>query len=508
MITIGKAVLTVTPIAASMTYGGSLPQLSYVVTGFANGDKQSVVTGAPIFAVEVNSRTPVGVYPVTAAVSGMSAACYSFVGAASTITVNKAQLIVSALNAAMTYGGALPQLGYSITGFLPGDSQSAVVSGAPVVTVSGSAPYLAGSYALTVGPGTVSAANYSFSFVPGVLTVAQAVLTVTANSAAMVYGSAVPALGYSLSGFVAGDTAQNAVAGVPQLATAATPASQPGNYAIAIGSGTLSAANYSFAFVAGTLVVSKRVLTVSPLAAAMTYGDEMPALSYSLSGFVNGDTARAISGIPQLWTQANSRSGVGSYAIDTDATALSSDRYTFRAEAGTLTVNPAVLTVTAQQEEATYGSAPPSLQYKISGFAKGDWEAEAVSGLPQLSVQAHTGSSVGIYPVECAAGTLRAKNYRFVFAAGSLTVKPAALRVAADDLTMVEKAQAPKLTYTAEGLVNGDTLASATSGAPVLTADVTRKTKPGTYKIAIAMGSLRSGNYRIALESGKLTVTE
>ena len=56
---------------------------------------------------------------------------------------------------------------------------------------------------------------------------------VTANDKAKLYGAAVPALTYSLGGFVNGENATTAgVTGVPSLTTLATIASPVGQYAI------------------------------------------------------------------------------------------------------------------------------------------------------------------------------------------------------------------------------------------------------------------------------------
>ena len=94
------------------------------------------------------------------------------------------------------------------------------------------------------------------------LTVNQAVLTVTANNASKVYGTANPAFTPSYSGFVNGDTSA-VLTGSPSLTTTATAASPVGSYTITAAAGTLSAANYSFAFVNGTLTITKATSSLS-----------------------------------------------------------------------------------------------------------------------------------------------------------------------------------------------------------------------------------------------------
>jgi hypothetical protein len=86
----------------------------------------------------------------------------------------------------------------------------------------------------------------------------KATLTVTANNATKVYGSANPAFTASYSGFVNNDTS-SALSGSPSLTTTATTASPVGRYAITAVQGSLAAANYMFAFVNGTLTVTTLV---------------------------------------------------------------------------------------------------------------------------------------------------------------------------------------------------------------------------------------------------------
>jgi hypothetical protein len=81
-----------------------------------------------------------------------------------------------------------------------------------------------------------------------------ATVTVTADDKTRPYGLANPVLTASYSGFVGGDT-QSVLAGSPDLNTAATQASAAGSYPITAGAGTLSAINYTFSFVQGTLTV-------------------------------------------------------------------------------------------------------------------------------------------------------------------------------------------------------------------------------------------------------------
>ncbi len=67
-------------------------------------------------------------------------------------------------------GAALPGLSVAYSGFVTGDTP-AVLTGAPSLTTSATAGSLPGAYPITVGVGTLGAANYTFEFYNNILTV-------------------------------------------------------------------------------------------------------------------------------------------------------------------------------------------------------------------------------------------------------------------------------------------------------------------------------------------------
>ena len=72
-----------------------------------------------------------------------------------------------------TAGAANPPLTHSFSGFVLNDT-AAVVSGAAALSTTADANSTAGTYPITISQGTLSAANYQFTFVDGTLTVTQA----------------------------------------------------------------------------------------------------------------------------------------------------------------------------------------------------------------------------------------------------------------------------------------------------------------------------------------------
>ncbi len=101
------------------------------------------------------------------------------------------------------------------------------------------------------------AGNYTLSSVATASAdILKTLLTVTAHDRSMLLNGAVPALTWSIAGFVDGESfgASSGVTGAPECSTATGAA--PGAFDITCTAGTLVAGNYGFAFVKGKLTVS------------------------------------------------------------------------------------------------------------------------------------------------------------------------------------------------------------------------------------------------------------
>jgi hypothetical protein len=129
-------------------------------------------------------------------------------------------------------------------------------------------------------------------------TVNQATLTYAANSAGMTYGSSIPALSGSVSGFVSGENQGNAMTGTLIFTTPATPSSSVGTYAIN-GSG-LTANNGNYNFTQAT--ANATALTINALAVNLTGSrpydgtTTAPAGILSVANKVGGDDVTVASG--------------------------------------------------------------------------------------------------------------------------------------------------------------------------------------------------------------------
>jgi mucin-19 len=109
------------------------------------------------------------------------------------------------------------------------------------------------------------------------------------------------------------------------------------------------------------LTVNPATLTVTATDESMTDGGPVPALTYTYTGLVDGDTTAAFAGL--LATSATSASGVGRYAI-TQGTLVATGDYTIGTfDAGTLTVRQAPGNVAAAVASGSTGGS--------NGFVEG-----------------------------------------------------------------------------------------------------------------------------------------
>jgi uncharacterized membrane protein len=106
-------------------------------------------------------------------------------------------------------------------------------------------------------------------------------------------------------------------------------------------------------------------------------------------------------------------------------------------------VNPATVTVMANNASRAVGAANPTFTASYSGFVNGDTAATVLSGSPVLSTTATTSSPAGTYPITVAAGTLTASgNYLINYVNGTLSVIQAPTVVLTTTATLAGSAAA------------------------------------------------------------------
>lgn len=195
--------LSIVPQSTAVTYGAS----STTLTATATFNASTPPMNALVFRVNNGSQTPgtcsisgstqtctllystatlaAGTYAVNVSYGGD--ANYAASTTSTTLAVNPATLIVTANNANILVGAAIPAFTASYAGFVRGDN-AAVLSGSPSLTTTATSSSPAGVYPITVSQGTLTAANYTFSFANGTLSVVQAP-TVSLTTSSVITGS-------------------------------------------------------------------------------------------------------------------------------------------------------------------------------------------------------------------------------------------------------------------------------------------------------------------------------
>lgn len=165
---IGSATLTFTIAKAAATV--TLGDLTATYDGGSHAASATTTPGGltVTFTYDGSGTAPVnaGSYEVVGTINDDN-----YQGSASgTLVIAKAALTVSADPQVRAYGFDNPELTASVTGFVNGET-TAVLSGAPELSTEADASSVPGDYDITVALGTLSATNYSFALVDGVLTV-------------------------------------------------------------------------------------------------------------------------------------------------------------------------------------------------------------------------------------------------------------------------------------------------------------------------------------------------
>jgi hypothetical protein len=183
---------------------------------------------------------------LSAAFTPDDTADYTSAGATVSLNVLPAGLTVTADDKAITYGDGLPAFTVSYAGFVNGDTSGSLIGS---LSFSGSATTAVDIGAYAIIPGGLTSADYAITFGKGKLTVAPALLTVTADNAWRFQGQTNPTFTGTITGIQNGDVI-TAVYSSP-----ADQSSPPGFYDINAGLSGAQLANYTVTINKGTLEI-------------------------------------------------------------------------------------------------------------------------------------------------------------------------------------------------------------------------------------------------------------
>ena len=230
--------------------------------------------------------------------------------------------------------------------------------------------------------------------------------------------------------------------------------------------------------------ISKATLDVTANDLTKVYGETGATLTYTATGLVGTDE---LTGSLTRTTGEN----VAEYVI-TQNTAFANSNYTISFTDGKYTITPKAITVSASDLTKIYGEVDPTLAYAITAGSKVGSDDLGVNLIRVAGESVKTGGYIISNN-----GALNS-NYDVTFNAGTLTITPKAITVSADNLSKVYGETDAALSYTANGLINSDTLSGSlkrAAGKDVAEYVITQDT------------TLSNSNYIVAFTNGKYTIT-
>ena len=354
---INAAAATATPNSGQhKTYGLNDPTLTYGTTGLVNG----IVDGVTINDTLTGALTRADYGTLAGEQVGNHTITQGTLASSTNYTLSFTPGVTFAINAAAatatpnsgqhkTYGLNDPTLTYGTTGLVNGivdgvtinDTLTGALTRADYGTLAGEQ---VGNHTITQGT-LASSTNYTLSFTPGVtFAINAAAATATPNSGQhKTYGLNDPTLTYGttglVNGIVDGVTINDTLTGALTRADYGTLAGeQVGNHTIT--QGTLaSSTNYTLSFTPGvTFAIDPATLTYVANPQLGNFGSPPPALTGTVTGFVNNETlASATTGTATWTTPATSTSPQGFYPIDGSGLTANHGNYVFVQAAGNAT---------------------------------------------------------------------------------------------------------------------------------------------------------------------------
>ncbi len=318
--------------------------------------------------------------------------------------------------------------------------------------------------------------------------------TVTANALSRVFDATDGGitLTYTTAGFLYDDA--DALEGALGIADHATLPVEAGTYSI-VATADFTHPNYKVTFVGAEYVIERAPVTVISDNVSYEYGVEVAPFAYTVEGTVyEGYPIRGELGV---LTSFN----VGKHSIPQGTvTNENNPNYDITYIPGICEITVITVTVTpVKLTEQVYGDAPTFIEYTI----KGNVVAEDVdeNGMFIRGALTCSGVSAGDHAIEI--GTLREENPDYVIefepAGATYRITPKTLTITANEVSVYYGNAEGILTYSVDGLVEGDFLVGA----------LTRVAGNSVGAYAINIGDLNAqnaGDYKVKFVSANYVI--
>lgn len=273
-----------------------------------------------------------------------------------------------------------------------------------------------------------------------------------------------------------------------------------GTYSITVDG--LKNSNYAITYVNGTLTVNARTVTLDwGTANSFVYDGNAQTLNPTAKNVVNNDNLGLTVTITGENISGSSAINVGTY---TATAQIANENYVLAesSKTATFTITARALTITANNHEIIYGSAPATNGYTISGIEGKTPETANIGGTVKLTTTYTQYGKVGEYDIIVDISGLSSSNYSYTAVNGKLTVNKKELTVTAKNHEITYGEEPSANGYTINGFVNNEN-ESVIKGLENITyiIDYTQWKDIGLYSITPKVDGLSAVNYSFKANS-------